>query len=131
MSDTCQNTSIQVSLSLIFPLILIRLARGLKQIYWKNESNMSIFSNFRTKIWLKSYWRATEKIFGHLILRRVKALVDRAGLINFFQHMEINEVCVAPCILEHFAFFLLCAYFFNISFFEKFIQEYHQSFKQF
>ena len=37
----------------IFPLILIRLAWGLKQKPRKNESNMSIFSNFRTKILLK------------------------------------------------------------------------------
>ena len=41
MADTCQNTSIQVSLSLIFPLILIRLTWGLKQIPRKNESKMS------------------------------------------------------------------------------------------
>ena len=31
MADSCQNPSIQVRLSLVFPLILIRLAWGLKQ----------------------------------------------------------------------------------------------------
>ena len=44
MEDTFQNPSIQVRLSLVFPLILIRLAWGLKQIPRKNESNMSNFS---------------------------------------------------------------------------------------
>ena len=47
MADTCQNRSIQVRLSLIYPLILIRLAWGLKQIPRKNESNMSIFNDFQ------------------------------------------------------------------------------------
>ena len=56
MADTCQNPSIQLRLSLIFPLILIRLALGLKQIPRKNESNMSVFCDFQTKIWLKSYF---------------------------------------------------------------------------
>ena len=46
---------IHVRLSLIFPLILIRFAWGLKQIPRKNESNTSTCSNFRTKIWLKIY----------------------------------------------------------------------------
>ena len=49
MVDTLQNPSIQVRLSLIFPLILIRLAWGLKQIPWKNESNMSILMTFRQR----------------------------------------------------------------------------------
>ena len=44
---TCQNPSIQVRLSLIFPLMLTRLAWGLKQIPQKNESNMSIFCDFQ------------------------------------------------------------------------------------
>ena len=55
MADTLQKPSIQVRLSLIFPLKLIRLAWGLKHIAQKNESKMSIFSDFQTKIWLKSY----------------------------------------------------------------------------
>ena len=63
MADTCQNPSIQVRLSMIFPSILIRFAWKLKQISRKNESNMSVLSDFLTNIWLKSYWRATE-IFG-------------------------------------------------------------------
>ena len=54
MADTCQNPLIQARLSLIFPLILIRLTCGLKQIPRKNESNMAIFSDFQTKILLKS-----------------------------------------------------------------------------
>ena len=53
MADTFQNPWIPVRLSLISPLILIRLAWGLKQIPRKNESDMSIFSDFLTKIWLK------------------------------------------------------------------------------
>ena len=53
MVNTYQKPSIQVKLSLIVPLILIRLAKGSKQIPRKNESNMTIFSDFRTKIWLK------------------------------------------------------------------------------
>ena len=48
MADTCQNPLIQVRLSLIIPLILIRMAWGLKQIPRKNESNMSIFSDFQS-----------------------------------------------------------------------------------
>ena len=60
MAGSCQNASIQVRLSLIFPLILIRLAWGLKQIPGKNESNMPIFGDFQIKIWLKRYFQATE-----------------------------------------------------------------------
>ena len=48
MADTYQNPSTQVRLS-------FRLSWDLKQITWKNESNMSILSNFQTNIWLKSY----------------------------------------------------------------------------
>ena len=56
MADNYQNPSIQVRLSLIFPLILIRLAWGLKQISRKNKSNMSILATFGQKTqWLKSY----------------------------------------------------------------------------
>ena len=40
-ADSCENPSIEVRLTLIFPLILIRLAWGLKQIPRQNESNMS------------------------------------------------------------------------------------------
>ena len=40
-----------------------QIGMGLTQILQKNESNLSIFSDFQTKIWLKSYWRAT-KFFG-------------------------------------------------------------------
>ena len=53
MPDSCQNPSIQAKLSLIFPLILIRLAWDLKQISQKIYSNMSIFWDFQTKIWLQ------------------------------------------------------------------------------
>ena len=55
MADSCLNPSIQVRLSWIFPLILIRLAWGLKQIPRKNESNMPIFIFIQTKTKLKSY----------------------------------------------------------------------------
>ena len=44
-----KNTSIQVRLSLIVPLILIRFARGLNQIPRRNDSNMSIVSDFRQR----------------------------------------------------------------------------------
>ena len=44
MADTCQKPSIQVRLSLISPLILIRFAWRLKQTPWENEGNMSILS---------------------------------------------------------------------------------------
>ena len=54
MADSCQNPSIQVRLSLIFPLILTRLAWGLKQIPLIHGRNMCIFSDFQTKIWLNS-----------------------------------------------------------------------------
>ena len=33
------------------PLILVRFALGLKQIPWKDDSNMPIICNFRTKVW--------------------------------------------------------------------------------
>ena len=36
-----------------------KIGMGFESDTPKNESNMSIFSDFRTKIWLKSYWRAT------------------------------------------------------------------------
>ena len=55
MADTIENLSIQVRLSLIYPLILVRFAWGLKQIPWNNNSIISILSDFRTNIWLKSY----------------------------------------------------------------------------
>ena len=50
-----KNLWIQVRLSLIFPLILVRFAWGLKQIPRKNDSNMTNVCDFRTKIWFKSY----------------------------------------------------------------------------
>ena len=53
MMKTCKKPSIQVRFSFIFPLILIRLVLGLMQMPWKNEINMSIFSDFQTKIWFK------------------------------------------------------------------------------
>ena len=49
MAGTCQNPSIQLKLSVIFPLILIRLACDMKQIPRKNEGNRSILTTF---IWL-------------------------------------------------------------------------------
>ena len=42
---------IQVRLSLIFLLILVRLAWGLKQIPRKNNNNMPIVCDFLTNIW--------------------------------------------------------------------------------
>ena len=54
--------SIQVRLSLIFPLILVRFALDLKQIPKENDSNRHTACDFRTKIWLKSYRRAIEKL---------------------------------------------------------------------
>ena len=47
MADSCQTPSIQVRLYLIFSLILIRLALGLKQIPPEKGSNMSILSVFQ------------------------------------------------------------------------------------
>ena len=63
LNNSCQTPSIQVRLYLIVALIQIRLAGGLKQILQKNESNRSIFSDFQTKIWLKSFGGAA-KFFG-------------------------------------------------------------------
>ena len=63
MADTIEKKtpSIQARLSLIFSLILVRFAWGLKQIPRKNDSKMPIICNIRRKIWLNSYWQATEK----------------------------------------------------------------------
>ena len=49
MADTYQNFLIQVRISLIFSLIQIRLAWGLKQKPQKNDSNMSILATFRQR----------------------------------------------------------------------------------
>ena len=49
MADTYQDPSIQVRLSLIFSLILIRLPWGLKQIPRKNDIKMSILATFRQR----------------------------------------------------------------------------------
>ena len=73
MADTCQNPSIQVRLSMIFPLILARFAWGLKQIPQNNEtkcpswrlsdkdrvkksltSNRLLVNNFLTRSFYKS-----------------------------------------------------------------------------
>ena len=48
-----KNPSIQIRLSLIFPLILVRFAWDLKQIHRKNNSNMPKVCDIRTNIWLK------------------------------------------------------------------------------
>ena len=47
MTDSFQNHSIQVRISLMFSLILIRLVQDLKQIPQKNKRNMSIFYDFQ------------------------------------------------------------------------------------
>ena len=47
MADSCQTPLIQERLYLIFPLILIRLTWGLKQIPREKESNMSILVTFK------------------------------------------------------------------------------------
>ena len=49
MADTCQNPSFQVRLSLIFPLIQIRLTWGLRQIPRKNEIKCRSFVTFRQR----------------------------------------------------------------------------------
>ena len=48
-ADSCHNPSIQVRHSLIFPLILIRFAWGLKHIPRENENNMSILRDLVKK----------------------------------------------------------------------------------
>ena len=49
MADTCQNLSIQVRLSLIVLLILIRMAWGLKQIPRKNVTTFPYLATFRQR----------------------------------------------------------------------------------
>ena len=54
MADTCQNHSIQLRLSVIFPLILIRLSWVFEAdtpFKLKQHANRS---TLRTKIWLKT-----------------------------------------------------------------------------
>ena len=46
LEDLKMAVSCQVRISLIFPLILIRLAGGLKQISRKMTENMSILASF-------------------------------------------------------------------------------------
>ena len=48
MADTSQTTVDSGKTFFIFPLILVRLAWGLKQIPQENESNMPILCDFRT-----------------------------------------------------------------------------------
>ena len=43
MADAFQNPSIRLRLSLIFPLILVRLVWGLKQISRRNKGKVVIF----------------------------------------------------------------------------------------
>ena len=61
----------------IFPIILVRFARVLKQIPREKDSNMPIVCDFRTKIWLKSYWRATDLVKKLLTSnRKIRLLVN-------------------------------------------------------
>ena len=60
MADTCQNHSIQVRLSLIFPLILIRLSDTNFDFRFEADTPCKLkqhvdLSDFQTKIWLKTY----------------------------------------------------------------------------
>ena len=81
-------------LSLIFPFILIRLVWGLKQIPWKNESYMSIFNHFWTKIWLKvideqpNFLVAGQYFFKQIFVRKSHTM----GLLLSFLH----GVCFKP-----------------------------------
>ena len=54
MADTIEKIVDSGKISLIYQLILLRFAWGLKQISQKNDRNMPIVCNLRTNIWLKS-----------------------------------------------------------------------------
>ena len=64
MADTIEKSHrFRLDFFFIFPLILVRLAWGLKQIpRKKNDSNMPNVRDFQTKILLKSHWRTTENV---------------------------------------------------------------------
>ena len=87
MADSCQKLSIQVSYSLIFLLILIRLAWGLKKISQENESNMSIFSDFQTKIWLKVIDEQT--IFSVFGCSSITFYPDLCLKVAYFRHVAV------------------------------------------
>ena len=77
-------------LFLIFLLILIRLALGLKQIPQENESNMSIFSDFLKKLLINN------QIFrllvnGFLTRFLSKSRIIRACCCHFF-----HGICLKP-----------------------------------
>ena len=64
MADTVEKLSIQIRLfdfSVSAGQIGMRFD-CLKQIPRKNDINMPIVYDFRTNIWLKSYWRETDKL---------------------------------------------------------------------
>ena len=86
MADTFQNNSIQARLSLIFPLLEIRLAWGLKQIPRKNKRHMSIFNDFLTKSVKKLLTR--NRIFNQIVVRKSHTI----GLLLFF----FRGICFKP-----------------------------------
>ena len=55
MADSCQNPSIQGRLFFAVSLYTDQIGTGFEADTLENESNMSIYSDFQTKIWLKSY----------------------------------------------------------------------------
>ena len=79
-----KNPLIQVTLSLLFPLMLVRFAWGLKQIPWKKDNNMPIACDFRTKVWLKNYLRVARQ---HFFLIRSLKVIKRANVMNQYNQV--------------------------------------------
>ena len=114
MADTIEKTSIPVRLSLIFPLILVTFARGLKQISRKIERNRRLsdkdlvkklltsnrifrllVNNFLTRSLSESRLRWT-CCFHFLGGIRFK---PHANLITIHRNTEVNISCFPHVIL--------------------------------
>ena len=89
MADSCQNPSIQIRLSLVFPLELARLAWGLKQIPRKNDSSM--LTEISKKVIPKS--------MGFSMVSAIVVVLKSCASAPCFLH----RVCRSLLLLHHFS----------------------------
>ena len=79
-----------------------QIGMGFKADTPRKRSNMPIFSDFQTKIWLKSYWRAT-KFFGCSSITRFLSESSICKATKFFgcssitRFLSESSICKACC----------------------------------
>ena len=91
MADTCQNPLIQVRLSLIYPLLLVRFVWGLKRIPRKMEITCPSLATFGQRSGQKvidEQPNARQLLFNHIFVRKSHTM----GLLLLFY----QGICVKP-----------------------------------